>query len=421
MRAAMERPTTGLVRWRLPFVLLVSVMIAYFDRLNLSTVLPYIARDYHWSTMQTGSYGGTLFTIFFLGYGIANIFFSPLGERFGVKKSLMTAILFFSVFTVLTAPLSYTLAAFIAVRFLLGLGEGIHFPMMNTLIKPWFPLRERSRANGIWVSGVFFGTVLAPLIIIPVTDTFGWRGMFYILGALSLCITIPLIWFFIYNTPAEHPTITKEEQLYIADGLERDEPETDSRLGPVLRKKEFWIALLAGIFNNFCSYGLILWLPTFFIKGRGLPFNDLAFTTSLPYAIGIVGVAFMSWLGDKTQKRVVMAGVGFVLAGVFTYFTAIAPTIPLIVILLSIAVFFATSYSAQEFAIVQRILPRQSVATGAGLYNGLTTMIGGGLGSAIVGTVISLTSSYTAGLLTIVVFALLAGSTTLVLGIFLRY
>lgn len=416
-----ERVQNNSVRWRLPFALLISVMIAYFDRLNLSAALPFIANDYHWTTQQTGANGGTLFTIFFLGYGISNIFFSPLGERFGVKRSLMTAILLFSIFTILTAPLSFFLVTFILIRFLLGLGEGIHFPMMNTLIKRWFPVSERSRANGIWVSGIFFGTVLAPLIVVPISAQFGWRAMFYILGALSILITLPLLWFFAHNTPADHPTISEEEKTHIAKGMEDDEAETNSRLGPVVRKKEFWIALTAGTFNNFCAYGLILWLPIFFTKGRGLPYDQLAFATSLPYAVGLLGVIVMSWLGDKTQKRVIIAGTGFLLAGVFVYFSATAPNIPLIVVFLAIAVFFATSYSSQEYAILQRILPRQSIATGAGLYNGLTTMIGGGLGSAIVGGVVSLTGNYTSGILTIVVLALLAGGTTLVLSRFLRY
>ncbi len=72
-------------------------------------------------------------------------------------------------------------------------------------------------------------------------------------------------------------------------------------------------------------------------------------------------------------------------------------------------------------AIEEAILPRRSVATGAGFYNGITTMVGGGLGSAIVGAVLSSTGSYTASILTIVVFALFAGTTTLILSIFLKY
>ena len=55
---------------------------------------------------------------------------------------------------------------------------------------------------------------------------------------------------------------------------------------------------------------------------------------------------------------------------------------------LSLAVFCVSAWTASEFAIVQRIVPRAHVANGVGLYNGLTTMIGGGLGPFVVGGII---------------------------------
>ena len=44
--------------------------------------------------------------------------------------------------------------------------------------------------------------------------------------------------------------------------------------------------------------------------------------------------------------------------------------------------------AVEGIAIVQRIVPRARVANGIGLYNGLTTMIGGGLGPFVVGGII---------------------------------
>ena len=44
----------GRTRWTIPLVLLVSVVIAYFDRLNISLALPQIAREYSWATGEMG-------------------------------------------------------------------------------------------------------------------------------------------------------------------------------------------------------------------------------------------------------------------------------------------------------------------------------------------------------------------------------
>ena len=53
------------LRWQLPLVLLVSVLIAYFDRMNISYAIPKIARDYGWSVAEIGKYGGFPMSIFY--------------------------------------------------------------------------------------------------------------------------------------------------------------------------------------------------------------------------------------------------------------------------------------------------------------------------------------------------------------------
>ena len=151
------------IRWRIPLVLLVSVLVSYFDRMNISYALPVIAKDYGWGVEEVGKNGGLLMSIFFVGYGLANICLSPLGEKIGPRRSLIVIVFLFSGFTFLQSPFGLMFSAFVAMRFLLGVSEGIHFPMMSTLMKRWFPLHERSRANGIWICGIFLSMILAPM------------------------------------------------------------------------------------------------------------------------------------------------------------------------------------------------------------------------------------------------------------------
>jgi len=281
------------LRWQLPLVLLVSVLIAYFDRMNISYAIPKIARDYGWSVAEIGKYGGLLMSIFYVGYGLANIFLSPVGERFGARRSLMVIVMLFSVFTMLGAPFGLMFGALIAVRICLGISEGIHFPMMNALTKNWFPVHERSRANGLWVCGLFLSMILAPFIVVPIIEYWGWRTMFIVLGIAGMVITIPLIYFFVFNSPQEHPRITAVEKNYITGGLEKDEPEETGFWRGVktfLAKKEYWLALLGGIFSNMVAFGLLNWLPTYFTEGRGLEFSNLAYATSIPYLFSVLGV-----------------------------------------------------------------------------------------------------------------------------------
>lgn len=411
---------SGQIRWRTSLVLLVSVVIAYFDRLNITLALPKIAEDFSWTTDQQGEYGGILFGIFYAAYGLANVLLSGFGEKLGPKKSLMIIVVLWSTFTAMGAFFGQILSLFIASRILLGFGEGIHFPMMNLLTKAWFPDKERSRANGLWIAGIFVATILAPIILVPVIENYGWRTMFYLLSIAGLVITLPLIYFFIHNTPKEHPTISQQEVDYIKDN---QEPELESKASffKLLGSKVYLLAFTAGIFNNMAAHGLTSWLPTYFTEGRGLPFEDLSYAVSVPYVFSIFGILLWSFLGDKTNKRVILASIGFLLAGAFTYFAVSAENINMTVVILSGAIFAVTAYTTSEFAIVQKILPKPALAKGVGIYNGLTTLIGGGLGPVIVGQVVSRTESWTNGVLCLVVFCILATIVLLILSRVLKY
>lgn len=420
-----KRQTTG-KRWQLSVVLMVSLMVSYFDRMNISFALPMIAKDYGWTVAETGSYGGLLMSVFFIGYGIANIFLSPIGEKFGPKKSLMTIVVLFTLFACLQAPFGMVLSAFIAIRVLLGLGEGIHAPMMSVLTKRWFPLNERSRANSIWFCGIFVAMLLSPVIVVPLTEAIGWRLMFVVIGLAGIFITLPLFKKFIYDSPEEHPHISKQEIEYIRQGQE-GEGEEDSginfrqNLSILLKRKVYWLVVFIGILNNMVAFGLLTWMPTFFTEGRNLSFNDLIYATSLPYVFSIIGALFWAYLGDKTNRRGVISGFAFLGAGLSIYLAAQASSIPLIITAFSFAIFFGTSFNANEWAFVQRVLPRNRIATGSGIYNGIAMMLGGGFGPILVGGIVSATGSYTNGIISLSVICFICSITLFILGRILKY
>jgi sugar phosphate permease len=405
--------------------MLVTVCFSYLDRMNISYALPKIALDYGWTVKETGAYGGLLMSMFYVGYGLSNIFLSPIAERFGPRKSIIVVILLFSFFTMLGAPFGMMFTAFIAIRILLGLGEGTHFPMINVLTKRWFPTNERSRANGIWVLGIFGSMIIAPFLVVPVIEAWGWRAMFIVVGCMGIFISIPLVYFFVHDTPRDDPRISEAELSYIEDGLEKDELIGEESfwdgIKHFLKQKTYWLALGGGIINNMVAHGLINWLPTYFTSARKLPFADLTYATSLPYVFSFFGVALWSYLGDKTNKRAMISAIGFLGGGIVVFFAATAASMAMVVALFALTIFINVAYAANEFAIVQHIVPKNRVATGVGLYNGLAMMIGGGLGPVVVGSVVSATGDYTMGILSLSVLSIIGAIIMLILGRLLKY
>ncbi|MBU2513524.1 MFS transporter [bacterium] len=412
------------LRWQLPLVLLVTVLISYFDRMNITYAIAKIGAEYGWGTKEIGQYGGLLMSIFYVGYGLANMFLSPIGAKFGPRKSLMVIIVLFSLFTVLSAPVAMMFTVFIFVRICLGLSEGIHFPMMNILIRNWFPAHERSRANSIWLLGLFLSMVLAPFIVVPIIEHLGWRSMFYILGVAGMVVSIPFVFLFVRDTPKEHPAMTETEIDYIQAGMEPEEPQTSTiweGYKSFFRKKAYWVAMLAGICNNMVAFGLLSWLPTYFTEGRGLPFSSLTWATSIPYSLSLVGIMLWSFIGDKTNKRAYLAGVGYLGAGICAYFATTASNIYVAVAIFTVTIFINVAFASNEFAIMQKIVPKQNLAAGVGFYNGFTMMLGGGIGPVVIGQVLATTGSYETAILSITFICAIAGTIMFILGRMIKY
>lgn len=395
-------------RWRIPIVLAVTVFVNYLDRNNLALALPRIARDFDWSDRQLGAYGEWLLGAFFLSYALSNMLLSPLAERFGAKRSVIAAIAAFSLFTILSAPLGQSLTALIILRLLLGLGEGVHIPMLSAITSRWFPANERSRANAIWGAGIILAVASAPLIVIPLIQAVGWRTTFAILGTVGMLVSLPLVWFYVEDEPHHHQAGDRK----LVDDVQGADYKRDWR---------FWLITLGGALNAFCAFGMLNWLPTYFNRAKEIDFEQLGYPLAIVFTAGIVGIALMAYLGDKFQRRALLASIGFAIAGVFVYIASSVNQLGLLVLCFAIAVFFQSAYGAQEYAIVQRLLPPHRVGAGTGLYNGLSVLFGGVGGSLIPGSIVAMTGSFDAAIFSIVVGALLAAFVMLALARTLRY
>jgi MFS family permease len=156
-------------------------------------------------------------------------------------------------------------------------------------------------------------------------------------------------------------------------------------------------------------------------RAKGIDFDRLGWPLALIFAAGIAGIILMAYLGDKLQCRILLASVGFLVAGAMVYIASSVNTLGLLVLFFAIAVFFQSAYGAQEYAIVQRLLPPDRVGAGTGLYNGLSVLFGGVGGSLIPGSIVATTGSFDAGILSIVVGALLAASVMFVLARTIKY
>ena len=109
---------------------------------------------------QISQYNNIALGAFLLGGALGGIFFGMLSDRIGRTKTMSITILFYSVFTCLSA-FSQEWWHMAGLRFLVAMGVGGEWAVASTLVAEVFPKRARAHVGGIFHASSVFGTYLA--------------------------------------------------------------------------------------------------------------------------------------------------------------------------------------------------------------------------------------------------------------------
>ena len=133
-----------------------------------------------------GYYGGLLFALFLVGWGLS-LLWGPVADRFGRVKTLMLTIACYSIFTFLGSVATgvWTLAAF---RLLAGIGIGGEWSMGGTFVAEEWPEDRRKMAAGAMHTGYYVGFFLAAIANYTIGARWGWRAMFALGGTPALLV-----------------------------------------------------------------------------------------------------------------------------------------------------------------------------------------------------------------------------------------
>jgi len=108
-----------------------------------------------------GYYGGLLFALFLLGWGLAFLW-GPLVDKFGRVLVLMLTIVWYSVFTFLSALVTSVWQLAI-LRFLAGIGIGGEWAIGGTFVAEEWPESRRRAGAGYMHTGYYVGIFLAAI------------------------------------------------------------------------------------------------------------------------------------------------------------------------------------------------------------------------------------------------------------------
>jgi ACS family glucarate transporter-like MFS transporter len=308
----MAAPTR--VRWRVVALVAFVTGLTYVDRLNLGIVAKNFQEEFNFTAQTMGWILGA----FSLGYAWFHLPGGWLADRFGARRVLAAAILWFSVFTALTTiapslPILNLVGAswaFAIVRFLMGVGESAAFPVGNKMMGYWLGPNERALGTSIFLAGVGVAGIIAPSLITRMAIAYGWRMPFLVLGLLGILAAFAC-YTYVTERPDQNRRVNVSELALIA-GLTRTEAkpvqEQVSRGKSVPWSKVFSSPSIWGLMiSHFCLvyplYIFFTWFFIYLVRVRGVTVSKASLWGSAPFVANIFMVPFWGWLSDRAVQK----------------------------------------------------------------------------------------------------------------------
>ncbi|MBI3979506.1 MAG: MFS transporter [Chloroflexi bacterium] len=293
-----------------------TVWCAWFvnliDRNKTSVLLPLIAASL---AMDNATTGWVMFA-FFIGFAGAQPFAGFVTDRLGPRKTVTISVAAFSIFTWTMALVGDANELFIR-NLLFGIGIGFETTPVYRLIATWFPSHQRGRASAVVFTGIAAGSILTPLIVVPIAQILGsWRWSFIAVSFLG----IPMLWM-VHRLVADRPELDKRvsraelEFIFGAEelakkkghGLDPSRARSEAELAPgermvPLRTIFLNRSILLGFGGAFivqgASVGIQTWLPIYGVQQLKLPLLAAGGIASAAWAGALVGYLLSGWISD---------------------------------------------------------------------------------------------------------------------------
>jgi MFS family permease len=325
---------------------------------------------------QIPGYAGTIIAITLLGWGIGGFCGGILADYIGRKRTMIYAILAYSLLTGLTA-LSFNWISFALLRFAVGIAIGSEWATGSSMMAELWPQNARGKGAGLMQCGLGIGFFLASFVWLFVSG-FGpdaWRYMF-VIGILPALLTLWIrtsideskVW---QQTDARR----REARVRKASGLALSSEETalnrftvaDLFAEPETRRRTTLVFLMS-LTTTLAWWGISSWVPPYIASvaaKNGLPGPQWASYAGMAYNFGaILGYISLGFLADRFgRKPIVMAyfALAFVMTPVLFLWTL---DLTLLLVAAAVNAFFTLGQYSWMAVWLPELFPTRSRATG---------------------------------------------------------
>lgn len=338
----------------------------FFDRLALNFLMPYVAKDLLLSDTQIGLLAGSLS----LAWAFSSYFTVAWAEVKNRKKLVfLVAVITFSLCSFGSGVAASFATLFIA-RFIMGFSEGAVIPLAQNFVERESSPNRLGLNAGILqgVGSALFGSILAPVILVAIAESLGWRKAFFVAGIPGIILAI-LSWRYIKKTTAKSTGIKTESNSNFKELLEY--------------KNIKW-----GIPLACCAFGwwfaTLPFISKYFVEVQGMSTDEMGKTMGLLGLSGLIGSIIVPGLSDKLGRKPVLfifMGLGILYPFAIYFLKGNFLQLPIM---------FISYFSMGCVAMVAAVIPSEAVpihlrAKAMGLVMGVGEIVGGVIIPAIAG------------------------------------
>jgi ACS family hexuronate transporter-like MFS transporter len=420
--------------WGLCWLMFASTVLNYMDRQTISLVKEQMSVAFG---IRADVDFGWVLAGFSMTYALFQVPAGYFVDRWDLRWSYAAAVAWWSLAAMATAVVP-GLGMLIVCRALLGVGESFNWPCALRVTARVLPPSDRSLGNGIFNSGAAVGAVVTPIVVTTLTQLWGWRAAFLLIGSLgfvwvaawlllvqgqerrllarevrpqtvsaapgevrarlsstaaiafgavlfmAVCVALSAIrlglsyvWLGIALAIVGPLAVALLLPRHKLDGA-----EWAASLGEVVRLRRFWVMMVVSISINICWHFLVNWIPTVLKEERGLTYQTGNFVSAIPFLVADGGNLAGGWLSRLLAKRghTVVRARQLVMALCTLPIVAgvgvsIAPNNVAAVVLLSVMAAGTAAFMANYFAFTQEVSSR---------HTGLVVGYLGGVGNLFV-------------------------------------
>jgi len=366
-------------RYKILFLIFVSVVINYLDRTNIAVAASAMSEELELSSIQLG----LVFSAFGWTYVALQIPGGIVVDRIRPRILYSLMLFLWSIATLLQGFVN-SFVILLGLRASIGIFEAPAYPCNNAIVTKWFPEDERATAIAIYTSGQFIGLALLFPLLVTIQNYLGWRGLFFTSGIIGIIWAV--VWYIFYRDPDNSKKHIEKDAVGVSQiETEQHKLEQEKKafswndIYEAFRHRKLWGLYLGQFCIGSVTIFFLTWFPTYLVEYRGMDFLQSGYLASFPFLAAFVGVLLSGFISDRlirkgyskeiSRKAPVLVGMLLSMSIIGANYT---DSTFMVILFLALS-FFGNGLASITWVFVSSLAPKHMI----GLVGGVFNLIGG--------------------------------------------